>query len=136
MKKILAVMMVAVAAMTMGCAASQQCVRDVQDLQAESLRQNQEIRDLQAKLMVVNGEHAGGDLASLASDAWDTAKAAFGWAKSEYPDAAQKVSTVYHESNDRLDRAHQCYNDHGGQSAHTFEEYRVIAMACIFANTN
>jgi peptidoglycan hydrolase CwlO-like protein len=135
MNRILAVGFVAtVLALSSGCAANAQCMRHVNDLEAQSREQDRQIADLEARQAKLSAEQAGTTLTALASESWDAAKSAFGWAKAEAPLAAHAVSEDYKAAHERLTRAQQCYRDHGGNDAHTYEEYKAIATACLNSN--
>jgi hypothetical protein len=132
MKRILGLGMVMVAAaLSMGCAANSQCMRQVNELSATAQQQDQEIRDLQGRVAVVRAEQAGTTLSSLASEGWDATVAGFGWAKAEAPDAYRKASNAYDAAADKMARARKCYEDNGGNAAHSLEEYRAIATKCL-----
>ena len=123
-----------VAALSMGCAANAKCVRDVNDLQAQSIEQDRQIRDLQGRLAVVQTEQAGTTLSSLATEGWAAATAAFGWAKAEAPVAYHDARQAYDATAARMQAARDCYAAHGGnRSDLTFDDYKRIATACLNA---
>jgi len=122
------------AAFSMGCAAQSKCLRDVSELQATAHRQDQEIADLNGRLAVVRAEQAGTTVGSLASEVGSAALSAWNWAVGETPIVGRKVEATYNSASERMDRARQCYRDHGGEQAHTYEEYKGIATACLNSN--
>jgi len=126
MKRILGFSFVVVMlAMATGCAAQSQCMKQVDELQAVSKQQDQQIADLEARQMKLSAEKATGNLAVLGNDALEMMKAAWGWSEVEIP-AAVKAS---HE---KYLAARKCYDDAGGVgSAHTAEEYKNLAAKCL-----
>lgn len=123
-----------VAAMSMGCSASTQCMRQVNELSATAQEQERQIRDLEGRVAVVRAEQAGTTLSALASESWDATVGAFGWVKKEAPIAGQAAANAYNDATTRMSKAQKCYQDNGGGDAHTYEEYRAIASKCLGDN--
>jgi hypothetical protein len=119
---------------SLGCAAQTQCMRQLNDLQATSDQQDQEIRNLQGRIAVIRTQQAGTTLSSLAVESWDAAAAGLGWVKSEAPLAYHQGEKTYNSIQTRLSAAQKCYLDHGGEAAHTYEQYKAIAEQCLNSN--
>lgn len=126
MKSILGICLVAILAT--GCAANTQCLKDNAALREQHAADQKEIRDTNAHLVTVTAERTGGD---VVADGAELAKSVWAWAVSEAPIAKRQAEAEYGKASDWLSAAKKCYTDHGGSDAHTAEEYRAIANACI-----
>lgn len=120
-----------VLALSSGCASQAQCMRDRADLQAQVQTQQEQLRDVNGRLATESTAKTGDDLSALARDGWNAALGAIGWTKNEAPIAERKVEGAYDATSEKFRAARQCYHDHGGDDAHTLEEYRAIAVACL-----
>jgi hypothetical protein len=124
-------MVAVVACFATGCAAQAQCLRDNAQLHAQVDQDQHDLRDANGRLAVVSTEQAGTTLSSLASKTWEATMAGFGWAKKEAPIVYHGTVETYDATYEKLDKARKCYQDNGGNDAHTVEEYRAIATKCL-----
>jgi hypothetical protein len=99
-----------------GCAANPSLRSQVDALQAESIKQNAEVKELSARAAKCSAGHVGTD---LADDAKDMFSAVFAWSKQQVSDSYNVVS----------DRAAKCYQA-GKGNVHTIDDAKSLALTC------
>lgn len=100
---------------SIGCAANPALQSQVADLQKESNRQNEEVRELSAKAAKCAATKAAYD---LQKDASDLATAAWSWLSSEADDTAKHGDQII-----------ACYRA-GSSEVHTFEQSQNLMARC------
>lgn len=107
--------LVAVAAMSVGCAANPGLQSQVDSLQKESDLQNAKIRELSADAIKCQSGQAAGD---LGTDAKVLATASWAWLTATASDATTASEKIAH-----------CYSA-SSDSVHTFEQARILMQHC------